>query len=84
MCIIHTHDIIAKCQYDNEAFGINQFITTLNCKERCRCNVFNGTVTSKCMTLCQDIVGLKCEQHTKTIKQYLAYINGTLCTSKKS
>ena len=48
-CII----LLARCEYVNKTYGINQTYITLGCKERCVCNFINGTASPNCSPLCK-------------------------------
>ena len=75
-CII----LLAKCEYDNKTYGINQTYITLGCKERCVCDVINGTASPNCSPLCKTPFEPVCQTNTQQFEVYQQPLKGTNCS----
>ena len=72
--------LLAKCEYENKTYGINQTYITLGCKERCACDVINGTASPNCSSLCNTSVNPMCKANTQQVKVYQQLLKGTNCS----
>ena len=75
-CII----LLARCEYVNKRYGINQTYITLGCKERCVCNFINGTASPNCSPLCKTPVNPVCQKNTQQVEVYQQPLKGSNCS----
>ena len=71
---------LEKCKYDNKTFGISQTYITLGCKERCLCEVINGTALANCSSLCNTPVDPPCRANTQEVQEFQQNLKGTNCS----
>ena len=75
-CII----LLAECEYGNKTFGINHTYITLDCKEKCVCEVINGTALANCSSLCNIPVDPLCTGNTQQVVKFQQNLKGTNCS----
>ena len=75
-CII----LLAKCEYDNKTYGINQTFITFDCREKCVCDVFNGNASINCSSLCNTPADPVCIANTQQVEVYQEPVKGTNCS----
>ena len=71
---------LAKCEYGNKTYGINQFFITSDCKEKCVCDGFNGTASANCSPLCNTLVSPVCRTNTQQMEVFREPVKGTNCS----
>lgn len=70
----------AKCAYENQTYDIKQTFITLDCKEKCVCDVFNGNASTNCRSLCNTPVDPVCKTNTQQLEVYQEPVKGTNCS----
>ena len=75
-CII----LLARCEYDNQTYGIKQTFITLDCEEKCVCDVFSRNVSTSCSSLCSTPVDPVCKTNTQQVEVYQEPVKGTNCS----
>ena len=75
-CII----LLAKCQYGSKTYSINQTFITLDCREKCVCDVFNGNASINCSSLCNAPVDPVCRANIQQVEDYQEPVQGTNCS----
>ena len=70
----------AKCAYENQTYDIKQTFITLDCKEKCVCDVFNGNASANCRSLCNTPVDPVCKTNTQRLEIYQEPVKGTNCS----
>ena len=72
-----------QCKNGNKTYYIGETYITLDCKERCICNLINGTTEAKCSSLCRDPVDPLCNASTQQIEQQSLGGNNCSCPAKR-
>ena len=74
-----------QCHYDNQTYGVNESIITLDCSKRCECQNVNGSLASICTPLCKNMTNPnpKCDPKTEVIEEDQIRLNGTSCNCTK-
>ena len=78
--IIFCFILLAKCEYDNKTYGINETYIPMGCKERCVCDVINGTASPNCSYLCITPIDPVCKANTQQVEVYQQPLKGTNCS----
>lgn len=71
---------LAKCEDGNKTYAINQTYLTLDCKENCKCEFFNGTAALNCSPLCKTPNDPGCSKNNQEVEEYQQPLNGTNCS----
>ena len=71
---------LAKCEYGNKTYDINQTLITLDCTQRCACAFVNGTPKLECSALCTTPEDPGCRPRTQQVEEYQQTLRGTKCS----
>ena len=72
--------LLAKCEYHNKTYSINQTFITLDCKQKCVCGIFNRNVSVNCSSLCNIPVNPVCRANSQEVEVYQEPVKGTNCS----
>ena len=68
-----------QCLYDNQSYGVNQLITTSDCKKTSRCKNVNENLAPVCFPLCKILPNPECDPKMEVIRDNQVRLNGTAC-----